>query len=119
LAEVVNPFPSGVDDDHVLVAMACFLRKGKTADALVLVACNFTPVPRHNYRIGVPRGGRWAEILNSEAPLYGGSGQGNLGGVMAAPVAWHGRSHLLSVTLPPLGIVMFKALPTGETEVPL
>jgi 1,4-alpha-glucan branching enzyme len=83
----------------------------------VLVACNFTPVPRHNYPIGVPRGGRWAEILNSDALLYGGSGQSNLGGVMAKPLAWHGRSHMLNVTLPPLGMVIFKAPPTGETNV--
>ncbi len=81
---------------------------------VVLIACNFTPVPRHNYRIGVPRPGRWQEILNSDAPLYGGSGQGNLGGVTAAPVPWHGRSHLLNLTLPPLGIVVFK--PQGGKE---
>ena len=56
-------------------------------DEIILIACNFTPVPRHNYRIGVPRGGYWEEILNSDAPLYGGSGQGNIGGVRTAPVA--------------------------------
>ena len=57
---------------------------------LILVACNFTPVPRHNYRFGVP-GRVWAEILNSDATLYGGSGQGK-GGVRTTPVAWHGIS---------------------------
>jgi 1,4-alpha-glucan branching enzyme len=107
-----------IDCDNAEESAIGFLRKGKTADALVLVACNFTPVPRHNYRMGIPRGGRWNEVLNSDAPPYGGSGQGNLGGVMAQPVAWHGRSHLLNVTLPPLGIVIFKAPPTGESEVP-
>lgn len=85
-----------------------FLRKGKNADDVLVIACNFTPVPRHNYRIGVPRGGRWQELLNSDAPLYGGSGQGNLGGVTAAPLHCHGRSHLLNVTLPPLGMLVFK-----------
>jgi 1,4-alpha-glucan branching enzyme len=94
-----------------------FLRKGKTADDLLLVACNFTPVPRHNYRMGVPRPGRWDEILNSDAPLYGGSGQGNLGGVMAEPVAWHGHSHLLNLTIPPLGMVIFRPQATGPQEV--
>jgi 1,4-alpha-glucan branching enzyme len=89
-------------------SVICFGRKGKTGNDLLLVACNFTPLPRHNYRIGVSRGGRWTEILNSDAPLYGGSGQGNLGGLTAAPVPWHGRSHLLNVTLPPLGMVVFK-----------
>jgi 1,4-alpha-glucan branching enzyme len=69
---------------------------------------NFTPVPRHNYRVGVVQGGRWEEVLNSDAPLYGGSGQGNMGGVTAAPVSWHGRDYTLHVTLPPLGMVAFK-----------
>ncbi len=100
-----------VDCDNAEESVIGFLRKGTTPDDLLLVACNFTPVPRHDYRIGVPRGGRWAEVLNSDAPVYGGSGQGNLGGVVAEPVAWHGRSHLLNVTLPPLGIVIFKAPP--------
>ena len=66
-------------------------------------------MPRHNYAIGVPRGGRWVEILNSDATLYGGSGQGNMGGVEAAPVPAHGRMHSLSLTLPPLSVVCFKA----------
>src|SRR5262249_42363332 len=105
-----------VDCNNVEESAIGFLRKGKTAGDLVLVACNYTPVPRHNYRIGVPRGGRWAEVLNSDAPPYGGSGQGNLGGVTAEPVAWHGRSHLLNVTLPPLGIVIFKAPAPGEIK---
>jgi 1,4-alpha-glucan branching enzyme len=83
-----------------------FLRKDK-AD-LVLVACNFTPVPRHGYRIGVPCGGRWHELLNSDAQLYGGSGVGNLGGVDAEPTPCDGHSHSISVTLPPLGAVFLK-----------
>ena len=70
--------------------------------------CNFTPVPRHNYRVGVPSGGHWQEVLNSDAPLYGGSGQGNLGGVAAAPLPIHGRPFSLNLTLPPLGIVVFQ-----------
>jgi 1,4-alpha-glucan branching enzyme len=85
-----------------------FLRHGGEPRQSVLVACNFTPVPRHNFRIGVPTGGYWREILNGDAPLYGGSGQGNMGGVRAAPVAWHGRHHSLAITLPPLAIAVFK-----------
>jgi 1,4-alpha-glucan branching enzyme len=85
-----------------------FLRKGKNTDDLIVIACNFTPVPRQNYRIGVPAGGQWQEILNSDAPLYGGSGQGNMGGVEASPVPWHGHMHSVQVVLPPLGIVLFK-----------
>ena len=76
-------------------------------DALVIV-CNFTPIPRHNYRVGVPAGGRWDEALNSDAPLYGGGGQGNLGGANAAPVSCHGRPYLVTITIPPLGMVVFK-----------
>jgi 1,4-alpha-glucan branching enzyme len=107
-----------VDCDNAEESTIAFLRKGSTPDDLLLVTFNFTPVPRHNYRIGVPRGGRWTETLNSDAPVYGGSGQGNLGGVSAESVVWHGRSHLLNVTLPPLGIVIFKAPPMGEAKAP-
>ena len=55
------------------------------------MSCNFTPVPRHNYRVGVPTGGFWQEVLNSDAVEYGGSGHGNLGGMEAAPIPCHGR----------------------------
>jgi 1,4-alpha-glucan branching enzyme len=83
-----------------------YLRKGSRPDEVFLAVCNFTPVPRHNYRIGVPRSGHWNERLNSDAPLYGGSGQGNLGGVHSTPVAAHGRLQSINLTLPPLGIVI-------------
>ena len=86
-----------------------FIRRGRRPNQALLFACNFTPVPRFNYRIGVPRGGHWKELLNSDAPLYGGSGQGNLGGVEAAPLPIHGQPFSLNVTLPPLGIVVFEA----------
>jgi 1,4-alpha-glucan branching enzyme len=95
--------------DNAAESTIAFLRKGLAANEALLVACNFTPVPRHGYRIGVPRGGRWEEVLNSDAPIYGGSGQGNLGGIAAEPVSWQGRPHMLTVTLPPLAIVIFKA----------
>ena len=65
-------------------------------------------MPRHNYRVGVRQGGWWEEVLKSDAPLYGGSGQGNLGGVVSAPVRWHGRPQSINVTLPPLAMVVFK-----------
>jgi 1,4-alpha-glucan branching enzyme len=66
-------------------------------------------MPRHSYRVGVPRGGFWREILNSDAREYGGSGQGNLGGVEAIPIPLHGRPRSLTVTVPPLGVVFFKS----------
>ncbi|MBM3996022.1 MAG: 1,4-alpha-glucan branching protein GlgB [Planctomycetes bacterium] len=85
-----------------------FLREGKIANDYLLIAFNFTPVPRYNYHLGAPFGGIWRELLNSDAPIYGGAGQGNLGVTQAAEIPWHGRSHLLNVTLPPLTMVMFK-----------
>jgi 1,4-alpha-glucan branching enzyme len=72
------------------------------------VVCNLTPVPRRNYRMGVPREGFWKEVLNSDAKIYGGSGHGNFGGVEATPVPSHGKYHSLSLTLPPLGVLFFK-----------
>lgn len=85
-----------------------FIRMGNDPRDSLLVACNFTPVLRINYRVGVPARGIWREILNSDEREFGGSGQGNFGKVKAAPVPMHGRSYSLSVTLPPLGIVVFK-----------
>jgi len=85
-----------------------FIRIGSKPDDIVLVVCNLTPVPRLNYKVGVPRGGFWREVLNSDADIYGGSGQGNFGGVQAVPVPAQGRYHSLTLTLPPLGILFFK-----------
>ena len=86
-------------------SMISYLRRGGNANETITVVCNFTPVPRHNYRIGVPFGGTWQEILNSDATLYGGSGQGNMGSVETAPVPFHGRPCSLTLTVPPLGVV--------------
>jgi 1,4-alpha-glucan branching enzyme len=81
-----------------------FLRKSGTGE-MMLVVCNFTPVVRTDYRVGVPCGGYWRERLNSDAIEYGGSGIGNFGGVEAAPLAAHGRFHSLALRLPPLGVL--------------
>jgi len=89
-------------------SIVSYLRFANDRHDCVLVVCNFTPVPRANYRVGVPHGGYWREILNSDAALYGGSGQGNLGGVEAAPTGAHGRYHSLTLQLPPLSIMVFK-----------
>ncbi|MEK7238592.1 MAG: 1,4-alpha-glucan branching protein GlgB [Nitrospirota bacterium] len=86
-----------------------FIRKGRHTNDIILVVCNFTPIPRYNYRVGVPRGGFWKEVLNSDSELYGGSNMGNSGGVEAAWVPSHGRSHSLFLTLPPLGVLFFKS----------
>jgi 1,4-alpha-glucan branching enzyme len=85
----------------------CFLRKSTDAPP-VLVVCSFTPVVHDNYRVGVPRRGRWEEIINTDAPQYGGSGRGNLGGVDTAPIPYHGRSHSLNLTVPPLGVLFLR-----------
>lgn len=89
-------------------SVLAFLRRGDSPEDVVVCACNFTPVPRVHYRIGVPSGGAWREVLNSNAQIYGGSGLGNLGGVHSSPSPSHGYSHSLDLTLPPLGIVMFR-----------
>jgi 1,4-alpha-glucan branching enzyme len=85
-----------------------FLRRGRDPRDVLLFVCNFTPVVRQNYRVGVPSGGFWQEVLNSDAPLYAGSGQGNFGGLAAVPLPIHGRPYSLNMTLPPLGIVVFR-----------
>jgi 1,4-alpha-glucan branching enzyme len=85
-----------------------YLRRDPEGKDVFLISCNFTPVPRHNYRLGVPERGLWREVLNSDAPDYGGSGEGNMGGVKTTPVPFHGREQSVSVTLPPLGIVVFR-----------
>lgn len=86
-----------------------FLRRGRSSSGSVIIACNFTPVPRLGYRVGVPQGGFWKEVLNSDSEDYGGSGVGNFGGVMAENVPHHGRPYSLSISLPPLATVYFKS----------
>ena len=73
------------------------------------MAFNFTPVPRHDYRIGVPSPGYYAELMNSDAAIFGGSDLGNGGGVASEPVGAHGFAHSLRLTLPPLGCLLLKA----------
>ena len=86
-----------------------FIRKDDEGDAVVVVS-NFTPVPRHGYRIGVDRPGRYVEILNTDATAYGGSGMGNID-PHTEPVAVHGRDQSLAITVPPLATVMLKRAP--------
>jgi 1,4-alpha-glucan branching enzyme len=97
-----------IDCSDALNSVVGFLRRGRRPDDLLLVVCNFTPVVREQYRVGVPSGGFWAERLNSDATLYGGSGQGTGGGVHAEAVDMHGRPYSLNLTLPPLGVLVFQ-----------
>ncbi len=106
----VNPrgfeWVSGNDSDQSVLS---FLRRGSSTQTAILVVCNFTPVPRVDYRVGVPVGGYWRELLNSDAGEYWGSGMGNGGGRMADIIASHGHACSLSLTLPPLGIVFLRS----------
>jgi len=85
-----------------------FLRKGRTERDLIAVICNFSPVPRANYRIGVPEKGFWRERLNTDAKVYGGTGRGNFGGVETIPIPSHGRRYSVTIDLPPLAAVYFR-----------
>jgi len=96
------------DTDQSVVSL---IRKGRSPQDILVGVFNFTPVPRHNYQVGVPQAGRWHELLNSDAPLYGGSGQGNLGGVDAVPISVHGHRHSVTLTLPPLAALFLKPAP--------
>jgi 1,4-alpha-glucan branching enzyme len=99
---------SWIDANDSENSVVSLMRHGRDPGDTVIGVFNFTPVPRHSYRIGVPRDGHWREILNSDATEYWGSGQGNLGGVEATLVAWHGQPHSINITVPPLGAVFFK-----------
>ena len=85
-----------------------YLRYADDRRDCLLVVCNLTPVPRLQYRIGVPQAGYWRELLNSDASLYGGSGQGNLGGTEAVRIAAHGHLQSLTLLLPPLSVMVLK-----------
>ncbi|HTX34905.1 MAG TPA: 1,4-alpha-glucan branching protein GlgB [Bryobacteraceae bacterium] len=100
-----------VDAHDLERCVAAFLRRARDPDDATLLVFNFTPVPRANYRVGAPQAGYWEECLNSDAPLYGGSGQGNIGGVEAAPLPLHGQPFSLSLTLPPLGALLLRPSP--------
>jgi 1,4-alpha-glucan branching enzyme len=93
------------DSDNSVVS---YLRKSRDEKDVIMVACNFTPVPRHCYRVGAPRAGFWREVLNTDAREYGGSGLGNLGGLGTIPIACHGRAQSLDLVLPPLAVVALK-----------
>ncbi len=93
------------DRDNSVIA---YLRRAKDPGDFVVVACNFTPVPRQGYRVGVPTGGWYRELLNTDAALYGGSNVGNGGGLLAEETPWHGLPYSLGMTLPPLAMVVMR-----------
>jgi 1,4-alpha-glucan branching enzyme len=97
-----------VDVGNAEMSVLAFLRKPAGNGAPLLVVCNFTPVPRANFLVGVPARGIWREIINTDAREYGGSGWGNLGGVESAPVSAHGRTESINLSLPPLSTIILR-----------
>lgn len=93
----------GAQDDNVV----SFVRWDKEKQAPTLTVCNFSPIARKNYRVGVPIAGFWTERINTDSALYGGSGVGNMGGFESEAVSAHGQPHSLSLTLPPLASTIF------------
>jgi 1,4-alpha-glucan branching enzyme len=93
-----------LDADNADLSLVAFERRARDGRPVVVV-CNFTPVLRTHYRVGVTGGGRWRELLNSDATVYGGSGAGNFGAVEADRTAVRGRPHSLELTVPPLGVL--------------
>jgi len=97
-----------VDCDNADESIISWERTNPETGEIILVVINYTPVVRETYRVGVKQGGYWSEILNSDAPDYGGTGVGNLGCVTTEDYGWHWRPYCLTVALPPLGAVFFK-----------
>lgn len=97
-----------IDGSDAAQSVVSFARWGKRREDLVIVVGNFTPVPRYNYRVGAPVAGRYSEIVNSDATTFGGSGVVNGAVIETEPVAAHGRTHSLSLTLPPLATIMLR-----------
>jgi 1,4-alpha-glucan branching enzyme len=97
-----------IDANDATGSILSFIRRAKNPDDFVVVICNFTPVVRGDYRVGVPTAGYYREILNSDSAYYEGSDAGNSGGVRAEPIPWHGRPWSIKMKVPPLAAVYFK-----------
>ena len=97
-----------IDPNDWQSGVISFMRKGRDPLDRLIAVCNFTPVVRQGYRVGITEPGFWKEILNSDAKVYSGSGQGNMGGRESEDIPSHGRKYSLSLTLPPLGMLLLK-----------
>ena len=102
--------------DDADASVFAFLRKSHDGSAPVVVVSNMTPLPRSNYLLGVPLGGEWHELINSDAGEFGGAGWGNLGGVESTPIRSHGRQHSLCLTLPPLSTLILQHVPYAKKD---
>jgi 1,4-alpha-glucan branching enzyme len=105
-----------IDFGNWAESVIVFMRRTRKQEEDILVALNFTPVPRYGYRIGVSTSGFWQEVLNSDAQEYGGSGHGNFGGIKASKQYYHGRRASIEITLPPLAAVFFKVKKAAPDE---
>jgi len=97
-----------IDCHDVDNSIVSFFRRAKDPNDFVIVVANFTPVLRQGYRLGVPAGGFYRELLNSDSAFFGGGNVGNAGGVPSAPTPWQGQPHSIMITVPPLAVVFFK-----------
>jgi 1,4-alpha-glucan branching enzyme len=97
-----------IDGSDELNSVLVFMRRAKARDDYVVVVCNFTPQVRREYRIGVPEGGPYAELINSDSGAYGGSNVGNMGRIQAEPTPWQGRPYSLNLVLPPLSVLILR-----------
>jgi 1,4-alpha-glucan branching enzyme len=98
-----------IDNGDHANSVLSFIRSDRESGGCVLVILNLTPTLHRTYRIGLPRPGRWSELLNSDATVYGGSNQGNAGGVVSEPIACHGQPQSAEFVLPPLSVCAFRA----------
>ena len=99
------------DSDNSIIS---FARKQESGEGDIVCLCNFTPLPRHNYRVGVSRPGVYKEVLNTDSAYYGGSNMGNQGGVKTLAATWGGKPYHMDLTIPPLSIVFLKHEPASD-----
>jgi 1,4-alpha-glucan branching enzyme len=97
-----------LDANYADSSVLSFLRRAKDPNNFLIVVANFTPVPRENYRVGVPQAGRFHEILNTDSAAYGGTNVGNLGTVASDHIPWLGREHSIKLRVPPLAVLILK-----------
>ena len=101
------------DGDHNVIS---FLRKSKDGKNVIAVVCNFAGIPHNDFRIGLPKGGSWKEILNTDDLAYGGSGVGNFGDITTERVPWNGRPFSADLQLPPFGVIYLAPVAGGTDE---
>ena len=97
-----------IEANDAASSVLTFVRRAKNLDDIIVVVCNFTPVVREDYRVGVPRPGYYREILNTDSRFYEGTDLGNSGGVQAEPIPWNDRPYSIKLKLPPLSVMYFK-----------